>query len=133
METLLRQKLGLLQEMLAMTQAERFTGTHALLEEEAARYGSLYERRIRLMNQVKEIDQKLAAQTEAVPDQALERAIKQTIESLLACDREYAQIAQKLLAHMRSSMKDLRQGKEVSTRYQTDYALGEGLHFDKRN
>jgi len=133
MESILEQKLALLTDMLTLTQAERFTGTQAALDDEAARYISLYEKRIGLLNKIKDIDRRLEAEPAVRDDDPVAQEIKRTIQRLLQCDEANAKTAQVLMAHVKNGMKELRLGKEACLRYQTEYTTDAGMHYDSRN
>ena len=133
MESFTRQKLALLVEILEITKAETFTGKLNALEDETNRFAELYEKRARLLARVREINRKLEAEPPETDDELLAPTIQQTIQDILAQDKAYAVVAQGLMTHIKNGMKDLRLGKEVSTKYQTEYTIGSGLHYDSRN
>jgi|GEM_PF-2380460 len=136
MVTLMQQKLDLLAKVLLITQAEHFTGENAQLEDETTRYAVLYEKRSHLMDQVKEINRRLAVEQSAQLDdegERIARETRKTIQEILKWDGAHASVAQKLAAHIKTGMKELRLGTAASTRYQTEYAMSESLHFDQKN
>jgi len=116
-----------------MTKAETFTGDHAVLEDEANRYAALYEKRALLLTQVRELNRQLEAETLEMDDEQFAPEIRRTIQDILVQDEAHTKAAQGLMSHIKSGMKDLRMGKEASTRYQTEYTVDSGLHFDSRN
>jgi len=133
MESLTKQKLALLKEVLVITKAETFTGAHAALEDETDRFADLYEKRAQLLARVREINHLLETQPLETDDELLATEIRQTIQDILKQDEAYAVVAKGLMTRIKSGMKDLRLGKEVSTKYQTEYTVGGGLHYDSRN
>ena len=133
MESLTRQKLALLTEIWELTKAETFTGKPNVLEEETNRFSALYEKRAVLFARVQELDRRLEAEPPETDDEPLAQEIRQTMQNILAQDKAYAVVAQGLMTHIKNGMRDLRLGKAASTKYQTEYTVGGGLHYDSRN
>ena len=141
---LMAQKLDFLNRIVDLTRAETFTGNEATAETEVDAFISLYEKRTAILSRIEKIDDALG-QLDALDDTDMQdtnfqnqvvryrEAARDIAVEMLAMDRENAKSYEKLNAHMKNSMKSVRQTKELNSKYLDDVGTTGGSYLDKRN
>jgi len=141
---LMAQKLDFLNRIVDLTRAETFTGNEATAEAEVDAFISLYEKRTAILSRIEKIDDALG-QLDPLDDADMQdtdfqnqvvryrEAARDIAVEMLAMDRENAKSYEKLNTHMKNSMKNVRQTKELSNKYLDDVGTTGGGYLDKRN
>ena len=141
---MLNKRLEILKEMVRVTKIESFTGDSKTADSEIENYIALMEKREHLLNDVISIDKKLGAPLfECVKNSenqyfrneanSLIDETKNIVSELLAIDERNNTIVEKLMSHLKNSIKDLKVGKNVNAAYQTEYFGYDGYLIDKMN
>ena len=141
--TLLNNKHAEMTHMLNVTQAEIFTGREDLFEEEAQRFIDMYEKRESIIGRIKTIDIGLASYKSpesAENDKGFIIARKEIIDKiksiaalLIEMDKKNSVISAKLSGHLKGNIKQIREGKDASRKYDMDEYDITGYYIDKKN
>jgi len=127
--TPLQKKSELLNRVLALTEAAVFTGG----EDDADVFISLIEARGELFDQIKILDDEIpdaALNTEA---EAVLADIKKTAGRIYAVDKRHEAETARMMAGLKKSLKEIKDGRNVSQKYTDFIAVSDGMYFDKKN
>jgi len=125
----LRKKKELLTRALELTEAAVFTGD----ENDAEVFINLTETRGELFGQIKILDDKISGDASGTEAEALLNDIRRTAAALYALDEKNRAETARIMDGLRKSLRDLKDGKNVSIKY-TDYiAVSDGMYFDQKN
>ena len=114
---------------LELTEAAVFTGD----ENDAEVFINLTETRGELFGQIKILDDKISGDASGTETETLLNDIRRTAAALYALDEKNRAETARIMDGLRKSLRDLKDGKNVSIKY-TDYiAVSDGMYFDQKN
>ena len=141
--TLLNKKLDALTKILEATGMPNFfgEGDEEYLQQEAERFTTLYENREEFIAQIQEIDKSLASFMGAgEADDELAKIgkpvvdkIMETAKAVVELDKKHIAASEKIAAFLKGNLKQIRDGRDVSSAYTDASASTSGNYFDKTN
>ena len=126
---LLRKKKELLTRVLAMTEAAVFTGD----EDDAQVYIDLTDARGELFSQIKILDDKISDTASCTEAEALSDDVKAIARRIYALDEKNAAAAARIMDGFKKSLRDIKDGKNVSQKYTGFLPVSDGMYFDQKN
>jgi len=145
---IINQKLDALHKMLEATKRLEISGEgeEDVLELEAERFSSLYEQRAEIFKRIEKMDEELAElkdlespETDEADEFVRTRKlivdkIREMAKELAALDKEHIEASKKITAYLRTNLKQIRDGRDVSNAYTTDtHESSSGYYFDRTN
>jgi 23S rRNA pseudoU1915 N3-methylase RlmH len=126
---ILQKKKELFSRIYDITRDTVFSGD----ENDAVRYADLMEKREKLFDQIKLLDDKIS---DAAPSKEAERIIadiKKTASDIISLDKQNAAMASRIMADVKKSLKDVHEGMNVSKGYSDHLVTSDGMYFDQKN
>jgi hypothetical protein len=108
MEELITKAHKTAEEILALTQALTFTGEPGLAEQEVEAYAGLIDKREPLIEELRAL-----AESTAVKDPGLDKIITE----IIALDKRHREVMDHIHTNVRASIKDVKDGKRLSSVY----------------
>ena len=141
---LMGQKYDILVYMLDITKKEVFTGDADKAENEANAFVALYQKRTNVMSRLEKIEDAMSLldplDEEDAEDEDFQRQVndfkskmKALAKEMLDLDKSNVGAYEKLSAHLKGSMKQVSQTRDLNSRYIDDYHLDNGRILDQRN
>jgi len=126
---LLQKKNDLLSRVLKLTEAAVFTGG----EEDAQTFIDLIEARGELFEQIKTLDDKISDAALSTEAGAVLADIKKTAGLIYAIDKKNEAETARMMASLKKSLKEIKDGRNLSLKYTDFIAVSDGMYFDKKN
>jgi len=141
---LMAQKIDLLNRIVALTRAEKFTGNEDNVEAEVGAFIDLFEKRTAIIARIEKIDDALGLldpfdETDLFDNQFQDNIVnfreqaRAIATEMIALDRANAAAVEKLSMHLKQNMKNIRQTREINHRYLDDFETTGGSFLDKKN
>lgn len=141
---LLKKKLGILNDVLILTENVDFSDKDISMNVHAENYCALYDKRASLLEQAVAFDKqlnlpeyKLLAQSKNerfITDyESLVLKIKEVVHKLLELDEKNKIAAEGFMTFVKNNIRDIKIGRNVNTLYQTEVVAHGGIYFDKKN
>jgi hypothetical protein len=138
----LNKKLSTVNELLRVTQLAHLTGDNDKFEKEAQDYIYMIESRENLINEINELDQRLASagytklkQSEGyvfpMQIKTVEDDIKDVLKQLIELDKTNNQKANVIFAKLKNAIKGVNLSRNISTAYQRN-AMPHVGHYDMK-
>ena len=136
---LLNTKLKIVTQIYAATKRLKITGegSDEEIEREISLYSSLYEQRADLIKRIQKIDEEIAVLKNNGLADSKEAAdiiskIKKAAKGTVDLDKQYMEISAKFSAFVKSNLKKIRDGRDMSNAYtDPDMYSQSGNYFDK--
>ena len=102
-------------------------------EEDAQRYIDLMQSREELFDQIKVLDEKIPGGKPCKEAEGLLADIKKTAADIYALDKANEAAVSKIIANLKKSLKNIKDGKIMAKNYAENIAVSDGMFFDKKN
>ena len=126
---LLKKKNELLARVLEITEAAVFTGG----EDDPEVFIGLIEMRGEIFNQIKILDDEISDAALNTEAEAILADIKKTAGKIYAVDKRREAETARMMAGLKKSLKEIKDGRNVSQKYTDFIAVSDGMYFDKKN
>jgi hypothetical protein len=115
-------------------------GDDDVLEVEADEFATLYDNRAKLIAEIEIFDKDLLQYKDLEDDEGLKKKktpliekIRETAKAIVELDKKNIAASTKLMAYLKGNIKQIRDGRDISSAYSDTSGSMSGYYFDRTN